>query len=50
MPHKAKVTMQMSNPNMDQIITYPYTPFIDIRGMLWIIQSIRNIPINATRR
>lgn len=43
MPHQAKATMQVSNPNMDQIITYPYTPFVGIRGVLWLIQSIRNI-------
>ncbi len=42
--------MQMCNPNMEQIITYPYTPFIGIRGMLWVIQRIPLIPINATRR
>ena len=43
MPHQAKATMQVSNPNMDQVITYPYTPFVGIRGVLWLIQNIRNI-------
>lgn len=42
MKNQAKKTMQVSNPNLDQVITFPYTPFVGVRGMLWMIQTILN--------
>lgn len=43
MPHKAREAVQISNPNLDKIILYPYTPYVGFRGVLWMIQLILNI-------
>lgn len=46
MAHQAKGCLQISNPNMDQSIVYPYTPFVGLRGMLWMIQVILNVKVH----
>ena len=43
MKHNSKFDLQVSNPNLNRINIYPYTPYIGFRGCLWIIQNILNI-------
>lgn len=42
MKHNSKLDLQISNPNLDRINVYPYTPFIGFRGILYIIEKIIN--------
>ena len=43
MDHQAKSYLQISNPNFDRRMIYPFTPFIGFRGMLYMIEKILNI-------
>jgi len=43
MNHQAKSYLQISNPNFDRRMIYPYTPFIGFRGVLYVIEQILNI-------
>ena len=43
MKHNSKFDLQVSNPNLNRINIYPYTPYIGFRGCLWIIENILNI-------
>lgn len=43
MKHNSKLDIQVSNPNLDKINIYPYTPFIGFRGCVYIIEKILNI-------
>ncbi|MBP3905017.1 MULTISPECIES: nitrogenase component 1 [Turicibacter] len=43
MEHQAKVELQVSNPNLNQVLIYPYTPYMGFRGMLFVIEKILNI-------
>ena len=42
MKHNSKLDLQVSNPNLDSINIYPFTPFIGFRGTLYIIERIMN--------
>ena len=42
MKHNSKLDLQVSNPNLDRINIYPFTPFIGFRGTLNIIEKIMN--------
>ncbi|MGL4362725.1 nitrogenase component 1 [Paraclostridium bifermentans] len=43
MKHDSKLDIQVSNPNLEKINIYPYTPFVGFRGCLYIIEQILNI-------
>jgi nitrogenase molybdenum-cofactor synthesis protein NifE len=43
MNHNSKLDLQVSNPNLEKINIYPYTPFIGFRGCVYIIENILNI-------
>lgn len=43
MKHNSKLDMQISNPNLKSVNIYPYTPFVGLRGTLYIIEKILNI-------
>ncbi|MFR3566970.1 MAG: nitrogenase component 1 [Paraclostridium sordellii] len=43
MVHNSKLDLQVSNPNLEKINIYPYTPFVGFRGCLYIIEKILNI-------
>ena len=43
MEHQAKLELQVSNPNLNQVLIYPYTPYMGFRGMLFVIEKILNI-------
>ncbi|MEF9991716.1 MAG: nitrogenase component 1 [Romboutsia sp.] len=45
MVHKSKLNLQISNPNLNEINIYPYTPYIGFRGCLYMIEKILNIKI-----
>ncbi|MCR8746928.1 nitrogenase component 1 [Romboutsia lituseburensis] len=45
MNHRSKLDIQISNPNLDKINIYNYTPYIGFRGCLNIIEKILNIKI-----
>lgn len=40
MDNKCKKAIQISNPNMDKVNIYPYTPFVGLRGCLYLIEKI----------
>lgn len=42
MKHNSKLDLQVSNPNLDRVNIYPFTPFIGFRGTLYIIERIMN--------
>lgn len=42
MKNKAKKAVQVSNPNLETVLTFPYTPFVGTRGVLWMVQQIYN--------
>ena len=42
MIHDSKLDLQVSNPNLDRVNIYPFTPFIGFRGTLNIIEKIMN--------
>ncbi len=42
MKNQAKKSMQVSNPNLGTVLTFPYTPFVGTRGVLWMVQQIYN--------
>ena len=42
MKHNSKLDLQVSNPNLDSINIYSFTPFIGFRGTLYIIERIMN--------
>ncbi|MBW4862341.1 MAG: nitrogenase component 1 [Paeniclostridium sp.] len=43
MVHNSKLDLQVSNPNLEKINIYPYTPFVGVRGCLYIMEKILNI-------
>ncbi|CEJ72860.1 nitrogenase iron-molybdenum cofactor biosynthesis protein NifE [[Clostridium] sordellii] len=43
MVHNSKLDLQVSNPNLEKINIYPYTPFVGFRGCLYIMEKILNI-------
>lgn len=43
MSHQAKLALQVSNPNLNRTLIYPYTPYIGFRGMAYMIEKILNI-------
>ncbi|MGL5148971.1 MAG: nitrogenase component 1 [Clostridium sp.] len=43
MKHKGNATMQISNPNLDKVNIYSYTPFVGFRGALYILEKVFNI-------
>ncbi|WP_373600986.1 nitrogenase component 1 [Paraclostridium bifermentans] len=43
MYHDSKIDIQVSNPNLETINIYPYTPFIGFRGCVYMIEKILNI-------
>ncbi|MCC0707051.1 nitrogenase component 1 [Clostridioides sp. ES-S-0190-01] len=45
MSHNSKLDIQISNPNLKSVNIYPYTPFIGLRGVLYIIERILNISL-----
>lgn len=45
MNHRSKLDIQISNPNLDKINIYNYTPYIGFRGCLNIIEKILNIKL-----
>ncbi|MGL4337780.1 MAG: nitrogenase component 1 [Turicibacter sp.] len=45
MSHQAKLAFQVSNPNLDRVTVYPYTPFIGFRGILYLIEIILNMKL-----
>lgn len=42
MKNQAKKAIQVSNPNLSTVLTFPYTPFVGTRGALWMVQQIYN--------
>ena len=42
MKHNSKLDLQVSNPNLDRVNIYPFTPYIGFRGCLYIIEQILN--------
>lgn len=42
MKHNSKLDLQVSNPNLERINIYAYTPYIGFRGTLNIIEKIMN--------
>ena len=42
MKHNSKLDLQVSNPNLDRVNIYPFTPFVGFRGTLNIIEKIMN--------
>lgn len=42
MKNQAKKAVQVSNPNLSTVLTFPYTPFVGVRGVLWMVQQIYN--------
>jgi len=45
MEHQAKGYLQVSNPNFERRMIYPYTPFIGFRGMHYMIEQILNVKL-----
>lgn len=45
MKHDSKLDVQISNPNLNQTLIYPYTPYMGFRGMLYLIEKILNIKL-----
>ena len=45
MKHNSKLDLQVSNPNLDKVNIYPFTPFVGFRGILNIIEKIMNIKL-----
>ena len=45
MRHDSKLDLQVSNPNLDRVNIYPFTPFVGFRGTLNIIEKIMNIKL-----
>lgn len=43
MKHNSKLDIQISNPNLKSVNIYPYTPFVGLRGILYIIEKTLNI-------
>lgn len=43
MEHQSKIEFQVSNPNLHQVLIYPYTPYIGFRGMLVVIEKVLNM-------
>ena len=41
----SKLDLQVSNPNLDKVNIYPFTPFVGFRGILNIIEKIMNIKL-----
>lgn len=42
MVNKGKIKLQVSNPNLDRINIYPYTPYVGFRGCVYFIEHILN--------
>lgn len=45
MNHQAKGYLQISNPNFERRLLYPYTPFIGFRGMQYMMEQVLNIQL-----
>ena len=45
MNHQAKGYLQISNPNFERRLLYPYTPFIGFRGMQYMMEQLLNIKL-----
>lgn len=43
MNHKSKLDIQISNPNLDSVNIYPYTPYLGLRGVLVLIEKFLGI-------
>lgn len=41
--HNSKVDLQVSNPNLSAVNIYPYTPFVGIRGLYYVLEKFANI-------
>lgn len=39
------IKLQVSNPNLDKINIYPYTPYVGFRGCMYFIERILNIKL-----
>ncbi len=40
MKHESPIELQISNPNIDKVNIYPYTPFVGFRGCLYLLEKI----------
>lgn len=45
MKSHAKMKLQVSNPNLNKVNIYPYTPYIGFRGCVYIIERILNVKL-----
>lgn len=45
MNHQAKGYLQISNPNFERRLLYPYTPFVGFRGMQYMMEQVLNIKL-----
>lgn len=45
MKSNAKMKLQVSNPNLNKVNIYPYTPYIGFRGCVYIIERILNVKL-----
>ncbi len=43
MKHNSKLDLQISNPNLNRINLYPYTPYVGFRGLLYVMEKFINI-------
>ena len=43
MDHTSKKDIQVSNPNLDAVNIYPYTPYVGLRGCILLIEKIMGI-------
>lgn len=43
MYHKSKLDMQISNPNINTLNIYSYTPYVGFRGCLLLLEKILGI-------
>ena len=41
--HRSKLDMQISNPNINALNIYPYTPYVGFRGCLLLLEKILGI-------
>lgn len=43
MSHRSNLDIQISNPNLNTVNIYPYTPYVGLRGCLLLIEKILSI-------
>ena len=43
MEHSSVLDIQISNPNLNRVNMYPYTPFVGLRGVLYLVERLCNI-------